>query len=499
MSEVVAVKSKRLVIEFDTDAVVATIKVRKTEDDEPITKEDITEAVNKAEIDITDSVRERIKEYANLLKDSDLPPESYIIAEGTAPVYGEDGKLVWNEEYKAQAAEWDEEGTVNYYNVSSIVTVKKGTVIGKVLPPVSAVDGVNVKGQKVPSRGSSIALELDETIGRSPDDPSMVVALIDGRVRENQHLLKIEEVLHIPGNVSFETGNITSTVDVNINGKIGDRFEVKAKKSITVGMSIEAARVTAGEDVTVRRGIVARHGGLVTAVRDIVTKHAAEANLVAYRDIKIAKQLMNCQTCVNHNLIGPHAKIIGGCVFAGESVLADTLGSGANVRTRIVVGANPEVVRKMAVVQKRINTNKELVKRIREVIKPLTDGTQKLNAEQKEKVDSISERMEQAKKQTAADQKIYAELSEKVMAEGQPRVEVNRTIFPKVSIRIGDKEVHFEKEFKGPIIIEKRKMDRVTEVVAVNKLTASIITLKSQKCSVDELLEGFELEQEIQD
>ncbi len=496
MSSVTEIKSKGLSIELDEHALTAVMKARATDDESPIAAAEIWDLLAKTGIDTTESVNERVHELVQRLENGDNELFPFLIAEGIPPVDGEDGKLIWDERFNQQREGWDEEGTVSYYDMSSIVTVRAGDVLGKVTSPIQPVDGRDVKGERIRAKGTALALELDETVRRDSADPCTVTATIDGRVRDSQHLLRIEPVLHVPGDVAFESGNISSSVDVYVCGRICDRFEVKSRKSVTVCKSIEAARVTAAEDITVQQGIVGRRAGLVTAVRDLGTKHASEANIITYRDLRVAKQLMNSQVCVGGSIYGPAAKIIGGCVFVANSIDVATLGSCANVPTRIVAGVDPETVREMAVLRQRIAKNKELVKRIRIVLKKLENDSFKLTDEQKKTIAGVSEVADKAKDGVSKDESTYAKISSTAIPEAEAKVKVGDSVFPKVSIRIGDRETFFHKEFKGPIVIEKRKIDRVTEMIAVNQLTGSITKLKSERKTVDDLLDGFELEQD---
>ena len=67
---------------------------------------------------------------------------------------------------------------------------------------------------------------------------------------------------------------------------------------------------------------------------------------------------------------------------------------------------------------------------------------------------------------------------------------------PGVSIAIGDRTTTFHTELKGPVAIEQRKVDNVTEFVAVGQLNGDGEVLASTKLPLDELLKGFEDEPE---
>ena len=371
--------------------------------------------------------------------------------------------------------------------------MEKGDIIGKVLPPVPAHDGVDVRGRLVAGKGSAVALDFHETVSPLPDDPNVVSALISGSVSEKNHLLKIEEALRISGDVSFQTGNINSTVDVHVSGRVPDRFAVKSQKSITVGTSIEAASVTAEGDVTVRQGIVGRNTGLVSAGGDIITKHASEANLVARGNLKIARQLMNSQAWVGGKLEAPRARVIGGRVLAEGEVEVAELGSNANVPTLIVVGVRPWVIWEVAALDQRVRKKRELIKQIRKLIKPLLDDSKPASAAQREQLTGMMNKTREAEEAIFQAEKRRKTLLKDALADDQACVRVSGTIHPKVSIRVADQEAFFHKQLKGPLLIDRRKVEKATELVVVNPLTSSVTVLQSMRHPLDELVDTFEL------
>ena len=56
--------------------------------------------------------------------------------------------------------------------------------------------------------------------------------------------------------------------------------------------------------------------------------------------------------------------------------------------------------------------------------------------------------------------------------------------WPGVTITVDDREATFSKEMNGPIRIEKRRMERVSELVAVHQLRGTVTRLQSRKVTV---------------
>jgi len=493
MASVAAEQDTLLVVRKSDDLMSATISVQPPGAAAQFSVDQIIETLKSKNIRITDEVRARVDEFAATFSSGEIP-EDFLVARGTPPA-GRDEQFVWDEKYDKTLTEWQEEAPVDFYSLNSIVTVEKGEVFGHTEPLIPAASGTNIEGTSIAPTCSPKTLKIDESIARSQENPSELVAAISGRVVQQNETLLIDEVLFVHGDVSFESGNVDASVDVHIKGRVPDRFEVSSAKNVTVGSAVEAAKVTAGRNLTVRNGIAARGAGLVTAGATITAKFCSDANLVANGDIKIAKQAMNSQICAGGRFLGESASMIGGSLLASGDIHLRQTGSQRNIITRIVTGIKPEVVRQAAQTDRRINRVGELTQKLEE----LMDGIAPQGVSEIEggvaALDAIKTLMNQSKQSRATETQRMEELLNNVYVDSPSKVFVSGTIFPGTRIRIADRRVVFHKEQKGPIAIEKRKIENVTELVAVNTLTGSVSTLKSEKRDTRSLLEGFELEE----
>ena len=422
--------------------------------------------------------------------------EPFVVAQGTPPKDGEDEKFIWNESYQQQAEQWQGDSPVNYYTFNQIVTVEEGRLIGEVKPLVPAESGVDVRGTVLKPRRQAKTLELDRTVGRAADDPNKIVANRTGRVVCEEGSVRIDEVLYIAGDVDFSCGNLDSHIDINIKGTVQDRFEVKSEKSVTVNGAIEAAEVRARGDVLVRGGILARQQGKVVAGGQIIAKFANEAELRAGGDVKIAKELLNCRTQTEGKVLAEHGSLIGGHLYAKEAVELAVLGSDANVQTRVAVGVNPQVLLEAEKLEESMKPAREAIARIRDSVKPLLDNMRRLTPAQREQATELLFKADEAEMKVQESEARQKELLAESRGQSEPRVAIGRVIYPGVRISIGRRAVLLDKEIKGPIYIEKRKVDNVTEFVIVSQLTGSVQVLPSVRLPLEELAEGFEREEQ---
>lgn len=492
MASEAAVSTEHVIVEVASDRLTASVRIRRGVKPANLTSEGVLKALEEAAVVVDDAVRKSVEEFVRQACSGASTGEPFEVVRGRAPHDGRDEEFVWDESLRNEAASWQDDAPVDFYTLNSILTVDRDVRIGAIRPLEPPRDGVDVCGQVITHHGSPQTLEWDSTLQRASDDPTQIISQVAGKVVQQGQKLTIEEILLIPQDVGFDTGNVDSCVSVHVKGRIPDRFEVKSKGSITVGMSIEAARVTGGGDIVVCHGILGRHAGLVSAEGQIIAKFASEANLVAKGDVKIGKQLMSCRVCVGRKLIAPRASVIGGCLYGGEGVEAATLGSDANVPTRIVVGVNPEVLLEVAAIAREIRRVRELLDRICKLLEPLKRGDAVLSGDQEQKVTELTSAVNQAEARIEEDEERRRQLLENTYLDDAPSVLVSGTIHQGVVIQIGDRQTVFHKVLKGPVSIEKRKIKNVTEIVTVNKLTGSVKIITNERRSLDELLDGFE-------
>ncbi len=456
-------------------------------------------ALKEAGITITTDTQQRVEEFVKLVEDSESTPnEPFLIAVGTPAFEGKNEEFVWDEAYSKNAQEWQGDDPVNHYSFNSIVTVEANALIGTIAPLQPPESGRNVVGEIIEPVGEPKPLGLHPSIKRDINEPSQLFAGVSGKVVCKNQTLIIEEVVSIDGDIDFESGNIDASTSVFISGSIHDKFSVKSRKSITVGGAIEAAYVEVADEICVRGGILGRNQGKVRCGGPLTAKFAAEAYLHVGDDLTIAKELMNCRTFTKGKLLATNAAVIGGTHFAAQGMAIDTIGSDANVPTRLAVGVHPAVYGEIIALEQSTKPKLQTIEKIRTSVGPLMNNLKRLNPAQREqatellfKADEIEMEVNEIKE--AATRKLTEGASDQPVS-----LFVQHIIYPATVISIDNRMTTINKPMKGPIQIECRKINNVTEFVAVNKLTASRTLLKSEKPPVEHLVRGFECEKKTQ-
>lgn len=507
MESSTTVASESIAVHVTEDGLRAYVQFATDSSDSSATEADVIAALVEAEIAIDDDVRHRVHRCVQRHESGEVgdatdadetegsdgsseAPMRFLVAKGRPAIDGIDEAIEWAEEFQTAKKSWEGDGAVDFYSFNQIVTVGQDAVFGVVTPLVPPEDGVDVRGHEIKGQGDPQRLQVDETVQRAEGDLEQLIAKVPGRVTQDGNRLTIEEVVHIDGDLGFNTGNLTTPANVHVAGAIPDRFEVRSARGVVVESVIEAAHVWASDDVVVRGGIVGRHAGRVCAGGDVIAKFLSEADVAAGCDISVSKQIMASRLFAGAKLVAPQCAIVGGQVYALKSADIHTLGNDSDPPTSITVGCNLEVLKECVALEACMKVRKDTETRIRAIVKSILEGG-KVIAKQRQRASQLIREADQLAKQVSENQRQFEKCLEKIVEEEGAYVIVNSRIYRNASITIGRRMTVFERELGGPVLIETRQIKNVTQMVAVNRLTSSIKLLKSYKQSDETLYENF--------
>lgn len=238
-----------------------------------------------------------------------------------------------------------EDGSVNHYELNLIDNVNKGDWLGEKIPPQEGKPGKTVTGKRLsPRRGIDFKLKYDrKTVGEFEEDGRIVLrALTDGAVKLEGERIKIDNHLIVPGDVSFETGNIFFDGYVTINGTVKDGFSVIAKNDISImgnmGMGAVDKIISKEGSIYIKGGIYGKGTAIIEAKKNVYMKYCNEANVMAGEEINVGFYSLDSNLKAKKVRLDPiHGKIIGGAVTAEIQVIAGSIGNKSEKKTCISV------------------------------------------------------------------------------------------------------------------------------------------------------------------
>ncbi len=284
------------------------------------------------------------------------------IAKGTAPIDGQDGKLVLLAKKYEGLNKGDEEGG-DIRNRHLFDNIRQGAHVARIIAPTAGTPGVDVLGNPLPPKpGKEAKVLFDNTIAEEPGkDGSQrnLIAKISGYLGEQSGRLRISDMLTIDGDLDLSIGNLDFVGNICVRGNVMKDFEASADGTIeVVGDVIGGYLLSREKTVTIRGTVIGTLSEETVAGADL--KHTStgprrtalgKKNILA-RDklhalrlhgatvetgdnVEIMTEAMNSAVYCGGSLLLPQGQILGGNIFVRCGVNASIIGSSRGSKTVI--------------------------------------------------------------------------------------------------------------------------------------------------------------------
>ena len=283
------------------------------------------------------------------------------VAIGTPPVQGENGTVTeLYERNPEREVMIDEEGMADYKYTNYVRQVRQGDVICELTLPVPGVPGVRVDGTVAEPKPVRPASPPRGANTRITDDGLQMVATIDGHLEFENQAFQVRPVLNIRGDVDYGTGNINFLGDVHVTGDVRENFSVTASGSITVDGLVEAARIEAGGDLLISRGVVGDNRAMIRSKGVVRVKYLENCIVYASRGV-YADCVMNSQIFSDSfiEVCSGRGSVIGGALTAAQSIRAKMIGAKSGRKTELTLGVLPYVQIELQDIQEDLEANRK--------------------------------------------------------------------------------------------------------------------------------------------
>ncbi|KWX07825.1 hypothetical protein TR75_02015 [Hydrogenibacillus schlegelii] len=189
-------------------------------------------------------------------------PGVYIVARGTPPEEGQDGRVEWLVETTPVDALQDagEDEAIDYRERRRLPSVQAGTVLARVHPPVPGRPGTSVFGEPIPPKPvypveviAGAGVRYDAETGEIVAERS---GLLTVQASRRKVRLAIGPLFVHRGPVDLKSGNIRFAGSVEIFGDVTEGMLVEAREQVVVHGQITRATVRSGGLIVVAGGAV---------------------------------------------------------------------------------------------------------------------------------------------------------------------------------------------------------------------------------------------------
>lgn len=293
------------------------------------------------QIGVQTAEEEHIDQALALAASSGESVEDVLVAKGTPPRHGKDGRFEILLEDDTQK---DDEDLANQdpRQRSIFKQVREGVIIGRLHPPKEGKFGRDVYGEDlVPRRGQPAEVVPGDNVDTSGNGVDFVAG-IAGMVSWVGNRISVLEMVHVEGDVDYSTGNIQlERGTVRIDGSVRDGFLVAAPGDIVVGGTVEGCRLLTSGSVGVGGGIVQGGLGRVQAKGDVSAAFIENSTIEAGGDVTVIQNVANSIITAGGKLICIRGKgiVMGGELTVARGIDVNELGTEFGVKTRVTINA----------------------------------------------------------------------------------------------------------------------------------------------------------------
>ncbi|MCR4895499.1 MAG: FapA family protein [Lachnospiraceae bacterium] len=374
------------------------------------------------------------------------------IAVGKPPRHGTDARIEYYFDTNVDAKpDVKEDGTVDFFSLNLVRPCSKGQVLARIIPADEGEYGMNLQGNRLKPREVKRArLEHGANITLSEDRLSLI-SNVDGHVTLVGGQVFVSNVYEVE-NVGTATGNIDFNGSVQVNGNIDTNFVVKATGDVIVKGVVEGARVEAGGNIIISKGMKGMSKGILIAGGNVVSKFIENATVEAEGYVSTESILhSNVTSGTEITVTGKHGFITGGKVQADSLVEVRTLGAEMGASTIVEVGTNPKLKARYTMLQKEIAETVAVIKNAQPIVQNFMEKKAKgarFSEDQLNYVKQMVATIEVKKNELTAKNEELKELSAIFDPDKKSEVRVTGEVYPGTTIVIGDLSMTIQSSYR---------------------------------------------------
>lgn len=378
---------------------------------------------------------------------------------GEPPQEPRDGAIQWQDDFFAEGFVIDEQNDkIDYWERAEKRAVNEGQLIAVLLLPLEGTPGRTLLGDEVSvNKPASVRLRAGKGVRtEEQDDRVLYHAAVCGRLQYKDGTVSVDEVYIIRGDVNLETGNISHTGTLVIQGDVKENSRIECKGEVLIKGLVEPADIVCGTDLTVAGGIVGDESHRIEVAGSLQARYLNDVNLRCGGDVTITSQIDYSQIECCGKVTVLKGRIAGSTVKAYKGIVVGTAGSNGARSTHLFPGHSwryehhleqrrPNIIKLQAARDKINNAIAQLV-----VLGDLDAPRQQALAQLKAKLDQVEQvlRNEIAAQDREAEEHLRGAVREVV---------VLTQLFAGVTIRIGNSQITSDRNYEMPRLVALRR------------------------------------------
>lgn len=377
-----------------------------------------------------------------------------IVAEGMPAINGTDGRINFIVDVdKKITPKVRPDGSVDFYDVSAIVGVKKDQPLAELIPDTSGKPGKNIFDETInPIPGKACELPVGDNTKISDKDKRVLLSSIDGNVRYDGRVITVKPGYEVDGDVDFGVGNISYNGSVKIKGDVKGGFRLDINGNVEIGGTVEDAIIKSEGNVLIRGGFVGTGKGEIDTPGDAAIRFARNQTIIA-NNVTILNEAINCTIYARNDVEvkGGRLSIVGGQTAAGVKIEVNVLGNEEEAPTEVEVGTDYTRRRGLIKVRKEISNLKTLLEKVDPEVKRLDEikgkglGLSTKQMETYERLFTQKQDIDERLKELIDKEDL---LAKGLSVNKDAKVIVNNIVYPGVKVRIGGSTIHVIEKYR---------------------------------------------------
>jgi uncharacterized protein (DUF342 family) len=269
-------------------------------------------------------------------------------------------------------------------------------------------------------------------------DGTVITAAADGNLRWQRDHFTIDEVLIIAEDIGSTTGNVDFIGDVLVKGNVLEGFTVISEKNITVNGTANNAKIQAGGNIDIKMGSV---NSELISKGNIKIGFCESSKIECGGDLTsssfVASEIFCSGTAYATNGKGI---VIGGKMTCLKGMLFNIVGSDSYVKTRLTLGNGAILCEEKQALEVEEAKLTEQTSKLIQLIDMLNGVKKKSGKLPPENEDMLATAIRQRFKYSNEIKQIgkkIAEIEENLLHNADLHIEVRKSVFPGVTVRIG--------------------------------------------------------------
>ncbi len=366
--------------------------------------------------------------------DNDPEGNEVLLVEGVEPVEGEDGHIEWAADFFNEGFSLDEKSdSLDYHEPAAQLSVLQGDQLAVMIPMKKGEDGFDVFGTRIPA-----VVTTDPRI-RSGDnveydkETRCYSAKTDGRFKWANHVLSVDEIYYVRGDVGPETGNISHPGMVTVTGDVLEGFKLETSGDIAVNGIVEGAHIQTTGKLSVRGGIIGAENQRIVGGDDIHARFIVDADLVAEGDVSADSEIVQTAVHCRGSVQIPRGRIVGGTIMALGGIVAGAIGNSSGIPTTIIAGSDYSLEGQILIKEMEIS-------RMRKTIDSYLERPPKETAKMEEALAAAQVEVEEIRKDSAR--------------RKHPEIDILKAIHPDTTLCIEDYTLSITEKIRGPVTVK---------------------------------------------